>query len=86
VTIPDGNLLESDIITLYRSAMQNIQKEAHFRSAFWKEIDRETKDIKRLHISADGIYNQINLGTLQEHGASFFWRMKGNCILQSREV
>lgn len=87
VTIPEGNLLESEIIALYRSAMQNAQKEAPYRPAFWKGIDRETKEIKRLYISADGVYNQINIGTLQEQGGRFLTEEKEIVYLtNSREV
>ena len=87
VTIPHGNLLESEIIALYRSAMQNQQQHAPYRSAFWKEIDQETKEIKRLYISTDGVYNQINPGTLQEENGKFLMEGKEIVYLtNSREL
>lgn len=87
VTISEGNLIEGEIIGLYRSAMQNVQKEAPFRHFLWKGIDQATLGVKRLYVSADGVYNQININTLQEKGGKFLIEEKEIVyVTNSREI
>lgn len=39
--------------------------------AYWEKIDRELKAKKKIFLSPDGIYHQINLNTLRDHNQTY---------------
>jgi CHAT domain-containing protein/tetratricopeptide (TPR) repeat protein len=64
IMFPNGTALETSYARKYRMAMQRAFEGQNFRDIFWKGMDEPTASYKRLFVSLDGIYNQINLNTL----------------------
>ncbi|MFN8208337.1 MAG: CHAT domain-containing tetratricopeptide repeat protein [Bacteroidales bacterium] len=71
VVLRNGNELEEQVIGGYRSAMQDAAVEAPYYESFWGEIGNNTSGVTDLYASLDGIYNQINLNTLQKKDGKF---------------
>ncbi len=71
VEIPHGNELEERVITGYRRAMQQAKEKVPFAAPFWGSVERKVQKIKRWYVSPDGIYNFVNLATLQYDDGSF---------------
>jgi CHAT domain-containing protein/tetratricopeptide (TPR) repeat protein len=75
VLMENGNDLESVYIGKYRELIRNLKDrfagEAQARQIlgelyrqYWQKIQAKLKGIKRVYLSLDGVYNQINLLTL----------------------
>ena len=66
-----GNQLEKFYIRKYRTAMQRAMEGQYFRDIFWQQVEGPVTPYKRLYVSLDGIYNQINLNTLQASSGKY---------------
>ncbi len=64
VILPNGNELEDRYVKAYKSAIQFKLKDERSYGQFWRAIDQELKGVKQLYLSLDGVFNQINIGTL----------------------
>jgi len=64
VLIPNGNALENQFVKAYKSSIQFKLKDERSYAQFWQQIDSELKGVKQLYLSLDGVFNQINIGTL----------------------
>ncbi len=71
IILPGGNALESTEIAGYRKAMQQAREKVPFADAFWTPVEKRVGDKQILYISPDGIYNFININTLQFDDGSF---------------
>ncbi len=71
VPIPGGNDLEREKIAGYRQAMQQARKKVPFADVFWTPVEDRVGDRQVLYISPDGIYNFVNINTLQFDDGSF---------------
>ena len=69
VLLPNGNDLENRYLSLYHNAIRSKTKDATSYNAFWKPIaDRLNAlpgKVKKVYVSPDGVYNSLNLNTLQ---------------------
>jgi CHAT domain-containing protein len=64
LAIEDGNSLEGKYLRYYRNAILSRTRDTVSYSKFWGPVKNSLSGFKRLIISADGVYNQINLNTL----------------------
>ena len=69
VLLDNGNELESKYVKYYRNVIQQqksgLEMEDKFSYAqFWQRIGAQLPTIKKVYMSVDGVYNQINLNTL----------------------
>jgi CHAT domain-containing protein len=63
--LPDGNDLETKYLRLYRnSILGQINDEVSYNK-FWLPIKKHLAGVRRIYLSPDGVYNQINLNTLK---------------------
>ncbi len=65
VVLDDGAELESRYYKYYNNSIQQKTKDDYSYKKYWLEIDAKLAGVKKLYLSADGIYNQLNINTLQ---------------------
>lgn len=71
VVFENGNQLESFYAKKYRTAMQRGFEGEAFYEVYWKPLENETSGKTMLYVSVDGIYNQVNINTLQMASGKF---------------
>lgn len=71
VVLPNGNELEKKYIKYYRNSIKFMNEDAVSYDAFWKSIDAKVKGYKTLYLSCEGVYNQINLETLEDANGKY---------------
>ncbi|GAH16010.1 unnamed protein product, partial [marine sediment metagenome] len=71
VVFENGNQLESFYAKKYRTAMQREFEGEAFYEVYWKPLENKTSGKTMLYVSVDGIYNQININTLQMVSGKF---------------
>lgn len=71
VSLDNGQQLETRYSKYYRNAIQNRLKDEYSYDQYWSKIDAEVQGKKILYISPDGVYNQLNLNTLQKTDGDF---------------
>ncbi|MES2766598.1 MAG: CHAT domain-containing protein [Bacteroidota bacterium] len=64
VLLKNGAEMESDFLKNYQQRIRQKMADGNSYSAYWEKIDSVLKPFKTIYISADGVYNQINLNTL----------------------
>ncbi len=62
--IANGNQLEKHFLPYYRNAIYSQSEDRLSYDQFWLTIRKHVAGIKKLYLSADGVFNQINLNTL----------------------
>ncbi|MEM6522880.1 MAG: CHAT domain-containing tetratricopeptide repeat protein [Bacteroidota bacterium] len=65
VVVDNGTEIESRYYKYYNNAIKNKIKDDYSYRQFWLEIDAKLAGVQKVFLSADGIYNQINVNTLQ---------------------
>jgi CHAT domain-containing protein len=65
VVLADGNAMEKRGITYYRNCIKFTQKDEFSYNKFWKPIRDKIGTAQKVYFSADGVYHQLNLLTLQ---------------------
>jgi CHAT domain-containing protein/Flp pilus assembly protein TadD len=65
VLLENGNELETKYISNYNQSVHNKIEDKDSYKQFWEPIAKKLKGIKKVFISPDGVYNKINLATLQ---------------------
>ncbi|MDH5365610.1 MAG: CHAT domain-containing protein [Cyclobacteriaceae bacterium] len=64
IMLKEGNHLENRLFNYYRNAIKfSVGNEISYNN-YWKDINAKLKGVKRVYLSADGIYNKININTL----------------------
>ena len=66
VRLPSSDLFETDYLDYYQEQMKNRKEDKLSYNRFWKHVASHLKGINKIYLSADGIYNQVNLYTLQD--------------------
>lgn len=61
----NGKDLENKYLSIYRNSIKNQTTDKLSYTQFWRPLRGALKDIKRVFISPDGVYNQVNLYTLE---------------------
>ncbi|HYG04300.1 MAG TPA: CHAT domain-containing tetratricopeptide repeat protein [Chryseosolibacter sp.] len=64
VFFENGNFLETRALRLYKNAIQNRILDARSYQYLWAPIVAKLTGVKKVFVSPDGIYNQINLNSL----------------------
>lgn len=71
VILNNGVDLEGKHSKTYRLSMKNKINDEQSYQQYWAPIDAEIKGKKKIYVSMDGVYNQINLYTLKKPGGDF---------------
>ncbi len=64
VLLTRGNLMEGRYLNNYRNSIRYQIKDNFSYKELWKPLESRFNGIKKIYISPDGVYNQINLNTL----------------------
>lgn len=65
VILENGNDLEGPLLTAYRNDVLNQTNAADSYRQYWKPITEVLRGVRRVYLSPDGVYNQINVSTLR---------------------
>lgn len=65
IFLPDGNQLEKRFLPYYRNSIIGRTGNNLTYDKFWAPLKKHLKDVYKIYLSPDGVYNQINLNTLQ---------------------
>ena len=68
----NGNLLEKRFLPFYRNSIMARSENTLTYDEFWAPLKLQLKGIERVYISPDGVFNQINLNTLQNPATKQF--------------
>lgn len=71
VVFTNGNEMETTQATAYKRAMERAFEKNNFYEVYWRDLSGSTAKYKKIFVSADGIYTQINLNTLQNEAGKF---------------
>lgn len=66
VVLPNGKQLEKKFVKYYRNTIKYKNEDEMSYQVFWKPIEAKLQNIKTLYLSSDGVYNQINIETLED--------------------
>jgi CHAT domain-containing protein/Flp pilus assembly protein TadD len=73
VILQDGNKMEGKYITLYKNYIRFKLEDRFSYDIYWKKIQEKLPaDVKKVYISPDGVYNQINVNTLKNTATNTF--------------
>ncbi|MBT29269.1 MAG: hypothetical protein CMO01_06370 [Thalassobius sp.] len=71
VILPKGNLLESNYLRYYRYCIiYNIEDENSY-NYYWKPVHDKLPESTKIYLSADGVFNQINLEAMRHPDGNF---------------
>ncbi|MCS6796194.1 MAG: CHAT domain-containing protein, partial [Raineya sp.] len=65
VILPNGKAMEQGEIDFYRKGIRSEDNLSY--KTFFEPIHKKLKGIKKIYFSPDGVYHQLNLGTLYNH-------------------
>ncbi|MCZ6675418.1 MAG: CHAT domain-containing protein [Verrucomicrobia bacterium] len=71
VVLENGNQLEKRYYNYYNNSIKQKQPDEYSYSQYWEAIDQHLDGIPQVFVSLDGIYNQINIGTLRRPDQSY---------------
>lgn len=64
VHLTRGNLMEGRYLNNYRNSIRYQIMDDYTYNELWKPLEKQFKGAKKIYISPDGVYNQVNLSTL----------------------
>lgn len=71
VVLDNGKQLESRYVRFYRNAIQQRVEDNHSYDQFWGRIEPLLQGKKRIYLSPDGVFNQINVNTLKKPSGEY---------------
>ncbi|NOT52186.1 MAG: CHAT domain-containing protein [Chitinophagaceae bacterium] len=71
IVIDKGQEMETKYFKSYRRSMQNRVNDEQSYIYYWAPLEAEVKGKKKIYVSLDGVYNQVNLYTLKKQGGDF---------------
>jgi CHAT domain-containing protein len=71
VILSNGNDLEGKFSKTYRVSIKNKINDDQSYIQYWAPFETDTKGIKKIYMSLDGVYNQLNLNTLKKAGGDY---------------
>jgi CHAT domain-containing protein len=71
VVLRNGLNLEKRYFSYYRNCIKGKMPDEFTYDQYWKAIDQKLGDKKNIYVSLDGIFNQINLTTIQVPGGGY---------------
>ncbi|MBC7390876.1 MAG: CHAT domain-containing protein [Opitutaceae bacterium] len=82
IILPNGNQMEKKYIKYYRNTIKFKNEDDFSYDIFWKAFEPKLKDIQTIYLSGEGVYNQINIETLEDSKGKYMID-KYNLILVS---
>ena len=64
ILIDDSNQLEKQYASGFKSKIQNKQEDIESYHLLFEKIDNELKDVKKIYLVTDGVYNSINMESI----------------------
>lgn len=61
----EGKRMENDYYTKYAKSIGSGTDMGDYYNYYWQDIDKELKNISKIFLSVDGIYNRVNVNTFQ---------------------
>lgn len=72
VLLNNGSELEKKYFKGYRNSIKyKVNKDKYSYPNFWKAIDEEIEDGAKVFVSADGVFNQLNIETLMDENGKY---------------
>ncbi len=71
VVMENGYDMENKVFKTYRKSMISKVNDEKTYDHFWAKLEPELKGKKKVYLSLDGIYNQVNIYTLKKAGGDF---------------
>jgi CHAT domain-containing protein len=71
VVLPNGNQMDGRNFKYYRNGIKYKANDKFSYGIFWKAIDERIPDNTKIYLSADGIYNQLNVETFEDTAGRF---------------
>lgn len=71
VLLPNGNELDKKYFKYYTNVIKYKAKDKKSYGQFWSKIDEHIPDNSTIYISADGVYNQMNIETLVDESGKY---------------
>lgn len=72
VLINDGNVLENRYIKSYGNYVQTKLQDPFSYNVFWRPFAEQLRSAKTVYVSPDGVYNLVNINTLQDQRTNKF--------------
>jgi CHAT domain-containing protein len=72
VVLENGQQLETRYAKFYRNAIQQKIVDEYSYDQYWAPLEVHLAGKKKIYLSTDGVYNQINLNTLRRGTGDFF--------------
>ncbi|MBS1555447.1 MAG: CHAT domain-containing protein [Bacteroidetes bacterium] len=69
--LDNGNQLETRYAKFYKNAIQTQGEDGYSYDQYWARIEPLMTGKKTIYLSADGVYNQINVNTLKKKEGTF---------------
>jgi CHAT domain-containing protein len=67
----EGSLLENRYYAYYNNVINQKMKDEYSYAQYWQPIENQIGNASRIYISPDGIYNQVNMNTLQQSSGKY---------------
>lgn len=71
IVLENGLDMETRFFKSYRRSMINRINDEQSYTHYWAPLEQEVKGKKKIYVSLDGVYNQVNLCTLKKPGGDF---------------
>ncbi len=71
IRFPDGNSMEKRSLKYYKNAVKGKLTDEQSYGVYWKPIAVALANMETVYVSLDGVYNNINLNTLQKEDKSY---------------
>lgn len=71
ILLDEGNHLETRYFKYYNNIIHQQMQDEYSYGKYWGPIEVEVADKTKLYVSTDGIYNQININTLQDPSGTY---------------
>lgn len=71
VRMGNGRDIEQNYLSQYKKSVKNKTADTKSYAIFWQPLESIIGNCKTIYVSVDGVYNSINLNTLQRHDGTF---------------
>ncbi len=71
VVLPNGKQMEKKFIKYYRNTIKFKNEDELSYDIYWKAIEAKLKNTNTVYLSCEGVYNQINIETLEDSNEKY---------------